>query len=290
MADVYQIVTDRIISQLEAGVVPWQRPWITAGGDRGAYSFVTRKPYSLLNQMLLSIHGPGPYASLNQWNQKGCRVKPGEKGNLIVFWKWPDEQEDPDDKETPEPKKTKPVLRYYHVFHHTQVSGLSEKALFGEKLGSDDIPFSLSEAEDLLRRYVNREKIHLDIGINDRAFYSPTTDHIVLPSPKQFQNPEEFFATAFHELAHSTGAENRLNRMGFSRSSFGNESYSKEELIAEISSMQIMHTLGVGTEDVFDNSVSYISGWLKALKGDKRLIVLASGQAEKAIRFIMTTP
>ena len=290
MTDVYQMVTDRIISQLEAGVVPWQRPWITASGDRGAYSFVTKRSYSLLNQMLLSIHGPGPYASLNQWNQKGCRVKTGEKGNLIVFWKWPDEQEDPDNKEKSEPKKARPVLRYYHVFHHSQVSGLSEEELFGEKLGSDDIPDSLSDAEDLLQRYVSREKIHLDMGINDRAFYSPTTDHIVLPSPKQFQNPEEYFATAFHELAHSTGAENRLNRMGFSKSSFGNESYSKEELIAEISSMQIMHTLGISTDDVFNNSAGYIDGWLKALKGNKRLIVLASGQAEKVTRFIMTTP
>ena len=173
---------------------------------------------------------------------------------------------------------------------YSQVSGLSEGELFGEKLGSDDIPDSLSDAEDLLQRYVSREKIHLDIGINDRAFYSPTTDHIVLPSPKQFQNPEEYFATAFHELAHSTGAENRLNRTAFPKSSFGNESYSKEELIAEISSMQIMHTLGISTDDVFDNSAGYINGWLKALKGDKRLIVLASGQAEKATRLIMTHP
>ena len=81
--DIYAAVTDRIIAQMEQGVIPWQKPWVSNGK---AVSHATGKPYSLLNQMLLGR--PGEYLTFKQCQDAGGKVKKGEKAQLVVFWKW----------------------------------------------------------------------------------------------------------------------------------------------------------------------------------------------------------
>ncbi|MBE6016356.1 MAG: hypothetical protein E7233_01935 [Lachnospiraceae bacterium] len=94
-------------------------------------------------------------------------------------------------------------------------------------------------------------------------------------------------ATIFHESCHSTGHESRLNRIGLRKVSFGSETYSKEELIAEVGAACMLSTLGMASDETICNNAAYVHGWLQALKEDRRLIVSAAGQAEKACRFIL---
>ena len=283
MADVMTIVTDRIIAALEKGCVPWRKPWHSSG--RGAYNRITGKQYSLLNQMMLAHEGE--YASFKQWTALGGKVKKGSKSEIVVFWKWPEDiqkEEDPDDSDIQENKKKKgPVLRYYPVFHISQVEDVEPLKRTETTYFKHD---PIEEAEIVLTHYVSRESIKYDAGEYAEAYYSPKWDLIHVPCLRLYENPEEYYGTAFHEAIHSTGAEHRLKRDGIKRIRFGSESYGREELVAEIGSAYIMSILGMETDNSFNNSASYIQNWLSALKNDRRMIVVAAGQAQKAANFI----
>ena len=283
MSDVYQIVTDRVMAALGMEEVPWQRPWCSVNG--GAYNRVSGKHYSLINQMLLSHSGE--YATFKQWTELGGKVRKGEKGEMVVFFKWPDQKEDQaeDNKEETQEyaRSRKPVLRYYKVFHISQVEGVEPLESKVPVYSSDPI----SIGEEVFWNYVRREGIRVELEPSNEAYYSPTRDLIHLPELSQYQYPAEFISTAFHEAAHSTGDETRLARAGLKKASFGSEIYSKEELTAEISAAALLNTLGIETDHSVQNSSAYICGWLKALQNDRRLIVQAAGQAEKAVNFIL---
>ena len=133
--------------------------------------------------------------------------------------------------------------------------------------------------------YLEREGIKFNLEDGDRAFYRPSTDSITLPKKGQFKDAEEYYSTLYHEMTHSTGHEKRLNRD--LKNFFGDEGYSKEELVAEIGSSILCNLLGIETGSTFKNTVAYIQSWIRALKNDKRMIVSASSRAEKAVAYIM---
>lgn len=273
---VYQLVTDRIIAELEKGRIPWNKPW--TGIRSGAYSRATGKPYSLLNQLLLVK--PGEYLTYKQAQAAGGTVKKGEKSQIVVFWK-PLEVE----KENEDGSKQKqmiPILKYYNVFHIDQCEGVKPRFVQEVFVPVDPV----AEAEAILADYSQRSGCRIFNEQQDRAYYRPFTDEIHLPLREQFPQIAEYYSTAFHEATHSTGHTSRLNRLNTS-AFFGSEDYSKEELIAEMGSAILMNELGIETPDTFRNSAAYIQGWLKALKDDSRLIVSAAGKAEKAVRLIL---
>lgn len=274
--DVYGMVTERIIEQLEHGYIPWKKPW--ANCLNGTFNRISRRPYSLLNQLLLSRGGE--YATFRQWDQIGGKIKKGEKAEIVVFWKLQEAQEKD---ETGEIKIKKiPILRYYNVFHISQIENvfpLPKTEEFETK--------PIERAEKTLHDYLTREQITLSVGA-DRAFYSPYTDSITLPAITQFECAEEYYGTAFHECGHSTLKESRCNRETENRSAiFGSEDYSKEELVAEITSAAILHSMGMETAETFKNSAAYIQNWLQVLRNDRKFIVSASGKAEKAAKYIL---
>lgn len=277
--NVYDMVTARIIEELEKGIIPWKKPW--HGVQSGAYNRISKKPYSLLNQMLLHKHGE--YASFKQWKDLGGHVRKGEKGEIIVFWKILPVEET--DKEGNKIIKHIPFLKYITVFHISQVDGvepLKQEAL-------QDIE-PIEEAEHILHDYINREGIHLEQEASNEAYYSPAADLIHLPLLEQFDKPEEFYSTAFHEATHSTMKESRCNRQEERKGklvAFGSEEYSKEELVAEIGAAGILNSLGIETTHSFRNSAAYIQNWLQVLRNDNRFIVSASSKAEKAINYIL---
>lgn len=120
-----------------------------------------------------------------------------------------------------------------------------------------------------------------------KAYYHPLQDIVNVPPLKDFPNPAEHYSTLFHEMVHSTGHKNRLNREGIKGlASFGSETYSKEELIAELGASMLCGVAGIDN-DTIENSASYIQSWLKALKNDKTLIVSAAQQAQKAVDYIL---
>lgn len=277
--NVYELVTNRIIEQLENNIIPWEKPW--SGTIDGAFNRVSKKPYSILNQMLLKYDGE--YASFKQWKDLGGHICKGEKSEMVVFWKMYPIKEKQDD--GTEIIKTIPLLKYINVFHISQVDGVEP---LKQKVTHDIEP--IDKAEKILNDYWNRENITIEHVKGDKAFYSPMFDKIQLPLFEQFKQSEEYYSTAFHESVHSTMKTSRCNRQEDRKGkvvSFGSEEYSKEELVAEIGSAQLMNMVGIETTKSFRNSTAYIQSWLKVLRNDNKFIVSASSKAEKAVNYIL---
>ncbi len=275
--DLYQMITDRIIAQMEAGTVPWHKPW---KGSSGAISRSTGKPYSVLNQLLLPYDGE--YVTFKQAAEEGHPVKKGEKASAVFFFKFIETE----DKDTGE-KKTVPLLKYYSVFHISQCDGMKPRFASSVPVHSDLQPDK--RAEQILQDYVDQSGVKLHKQQSNRAYYSPALDEIVIPEISQFTEIAEYYSTAYHEAVHSTGHPSRLNRIT-DIVNFGSESYSKEELVAELGASYLVNAAGLETSSSFGNSASYIKGWLSALKDDKRFIISAAGKAEKAVRLILGEP
>lgn len=277
-ANVYEMVTERIIAELEKGVIPWKKPW--TGVRSGAFNRISKKPYSIINQILLK-HA-GEYATFKQWSELGGHIRKGEKSEMVVFWKIFEKEETNEETGEKEVKKI-PMLRYYNVFHISQVEGVEPLVM----------PFAevepIEEADKIITEYVEREHITFDECASNEAFYSPSRDRVVVPMKEQYTNINEYYSTTFHELTHSTGHKNRLDRLHTGAdAAFGSETYSKEELVAEIGSASIMNLLGIETPQTFKNSAAYIKNWLSVLKNDNKFIVSTSSKAEKAVNYIFS--
>ena len=282
--NIFEIVTEKMIQQLEQGVCPWHRPWATNGcADGAAISHESGKAYSFINQMLLGKGGE--WLTFKQVKAEGGSVKKGEKASLVVFWKM-------NVKETEQEDGTKkvdsfPVLKHYYVFHIDQTEGIKAKhELPAPAEGNNDN--ARNETADMMAQtYVIREGITLTLDqYADGAFYRPSTDEVVVPMISQFESSAEFYSALFHELTHSTGHESRLKRLT-KTAAFGSAEYSREELVAEMGSAYLCNIAGVSTDEAFKNSAAYLKGWAKALKNDARMIVTAAGKAETAVRYIL---
>ena len=290
MKDLYTEIANRIIEQMEGGVIPWRKPW--SGRPDGAISHATGRPYSLINQMILDR--PGEYLTFNQVQTEGGRIKKGAKARFVVFWKvYPKQQKDdagrPVLNDDGEPVYINlPILRYFQVFHIDDTDGIKPKWDRAEAAGAD--PDAAAEAA--FTDYIRREGITFEQIISDEAYYSPARDLIHLPLREQFDDTAEYYSTAFHEATHSTGHASRLNRLNNAGglAAFGSENYSKEELTAEIGSASILHTLNLETPQSFKNSAAYVQNWLQVLKNDKRMIISAAARAEKAVKLILNIP
>ena len=266
MGSVYEIVTDKIIKELENGTVPWHKPW------NGAISRSTGKEYRGINRLLLDA---GEYATYKQIEAEGGQVKKGSKGHLVTFWKMNKFEEESGE------EKTIPMLRYYTVFEiGSQVDGLEYK-YYNPK--GNFIPEA--QAENIIENWA--KVVPINYG-GSQAYYSPSSDEITLPEKEKFLSTEEYYSTAYHEAIHSTGHDSRLKRFSSnSIASFGSETYSKEELVAEIGAAYLCNIAGVETVDTLKNNASYIQSWLNVLKNDKRMIISAASQSEKAVQLIM---
>jgi antirestriction protein ArdC len=269
---VYEIVTSEIIKKLEKGTIPWRQPWTSKGQ---AVSWYTQKPYRGINALLLD---PGEYATFNQIQAVGGKVKKGSKGHLVVFWKLQHVEEVNQAGE--KVSKTVPLLRYYKVFEiNSQCEGISSKR--NEETFDHD---PIVEAERIAEGYPNKPEINFAPG---RAFYRPSTDLISVPPLNDYPKAEDYYATLFHEMIHSTGHSSRLNRLTTeAAAAFGSESYSKEELIAEIGSAMLCGKAGI-VQATIDNSAAYCQSWIRRLQQDSRLIVMSSSQAQKAADHIL---
>lgn len=275
--EIYAMVTDRIINELKKGIIPWFKPWT---GANGAYSRATGRNYSLLNQWLMP---EGEYATFNQVKKEGGNIIKGSKGYPVVFWKiYKKEETDP---ETGEKVLVNiPCLKYYTVFNIETQTDL-EKKHNRVGLGSNFKP--IEAAEKVKDNYIEGAGIGFREVEGDRAYYEPFADRVTLPMKAQFVNVAEYYSTLFHEFAHSTGHKSRLNRGLETAAGFGSEDYSREELVAELTSCGILANLGIETKTSFRNNAAYIQSWLEALKNDNKMIVWASGRAEKAYDLIM---
>ena len=177
-----------------------------------------------------------------------------------------------------------PILKYYTVFHIDQCEGIQPK--WEKPVDPDNTLSPDDRAEEIISNYVARSGVTFTSQNSTQAYYTPSEDKVVVPAISQYSQIAEYYSTAFHELTHSTGSPKRLNRIT-DIAAFGSEQYSKEELCAEMGSAFLVSIAGLETRESFRNSAAYIQGWLKALNDDKRLIVAASGAAQKAVEYIL---
>jgi len=297
-SSVYEYVTNRIIEQLEKGVIPWQKPWV---GGRPV-NYVTRKPYRGINLFLLDKGGEYiTFKQLTELRKKNpdIKLKKGCKKYMVTFFKRynkkvvnddvvdddvVDIEDTEDNEETTQEEKTKIktvfVLRYYYVYHIDDVEGIESKIPKFEHS-------PIKEAEKIVENFINKPQImYFD---NGGAYYAPLLDYINIPPIDRFIKAEHYYSTLFHELVHSTGHKKRLNRFAEEKTqlaAFGSADYSKEELVAEMGAAMLCGNCGIENATI-DNSVAYVQSWLNVLKNDKTFVIRAAALAQKACDFIL---
>ena len=269
---IYTEITQSIIEQLEQGAAPWIKPWkADSSADK---NLVSQKPYQGINRLLLGMSSMVKgfsvpvWASYKQWEAIGANVKKGEKGTKIVFYS-PVSKEN---KQTGDLEKYA-VLKTYFVFNAAQVEGI------------DIVPAETVAAEFTAVELAEQRIIKTGAAIShggDAAFYMPSADRIQLPNKTAFNSEANYYATAFHELAHWTGSKNRLDR-DLDKGRFGNPAYAFEELVAEMSAAFLCSDYGIQGEL---RHAGYIGHWLKALREDSKAVFKAAALAQKAADYI----
>lgn len=271
--DIYSMVTDRIISKLNTGVVPWNCGYTSMAPQ----NFLTRKPYKGINHWItISNDFISPYyLSFKQVKDLGGSVIAGAKGTPIIYWQILEKKDRTADGIME--KKAIPLLKYYTVFNAEQTTGIDFPTV------ENKIPNIV--LLDKVLSNMNRKPV-----IRESQTYSPcyipALDEIRMPLKSSYISGARYYKTLFHEIGHWTGAASRLKREGITNfDGFGSHKYSVEELVAELTASYAMSFAGL-EEETIDNSASYIQSWIKALQNDTKFIFKAAKQAELAWKFI----
>ena len=276
----------KLCDAMEHGTAPWQRTW--TDGD-APFNAVSGRSYHGINSINLAVqsqalgHAEDPrWCTFDQAKEKGWHVKPGEKGTHIEFYKFDekpkvDEFGDPVLDSDGKQKVEKSVLvRNYVVFHASQIEGIMP---YEPKARN---PIETSEKAE---RILKESGAEIRQGGNE-AFYNQAGDYIQVPERDQFKSQADYYSTALHELGHWTGHPSRLNRE--TSSDINSETYAKEELVAEITSMFVSAETGIPqTQEHFDNHAAYVDHWVKAIKEDPNALFKAVNQAQKASEEIL---
>ncbi|MHC4718258.1 MAG: ArdC family protein [Planctomycetota bacterium] len=289
MSKVYDYVTERILEHLEKGTVPWRKPW--AGGDEAPKNLISKKGYRGINPFLLACAGYSSpwWMTYKQAAQLGGQVRKGEKGSMVIFWKPPMNG----DKDAADPKDRKGsgmILRYYRVFNAAQVDGL--EAALEKVTPKTDKPAPkvdpIEAAEAVYKGWTNCPPVKWE---GSQACYIPAQDVIRMPPRETFKGSAEVYSTLFHEMTHSTGHKDRLNRESLQKlAAFGSHEYSKEELVAEFGAAFLSAHAGISAP-VIENQAAYINGWKNKLrqKDAARWVVWGASQGQKAAELILGT-
>jgi antirestriction protein ArdC len=285
--DHYQEVTNRIIAALEAGTPPWRKPWDPdkAGGPAMPRNAATGHRYRGINVLTLGMSplaftsGDPRWATYKQAEERGWQVRKGERGTMGFFFRRLELRDDtkPDDDE--ESVRRIPLLRAFTLFHASQIDGISDYA----PPTIEEAPWRAPEAAEII---IANSGAVVRFG-GDRAFYSPSTDHIQMPPKAAFATSEGFCATLLHELGHHSGHPARLNRDLSNR--FGSHDYAREEMKVEISQMFVCAELGIAVSAYdFSNNVAYVASWLERLRSDRKEIFRAAADAQRIADYLLS--
>jgi len=258
---VQKVITN--IENNETGI--WSKGWLENGLPQ---NYKTQTPYSGFNTLALMFMAEEMGYTSSQWltfNQikyiKGAKLKKGSKSTPVFFFKMLEKEEDGE-------KTTIPLLKFYYVYNTDQVEGIE---IGTEKPHNED-----------LNTFVANTQVEIRTRMN--AYYSPKNDYIGMPDLKLFDTVEAYSSTLLHELSHSTGHKDRLNRD--MTGEFASDNYSKEECIAELSSMFLMNHLNIQGET--KNSEAYIKGWLiKGLKAEPKLLWKIASESQKTFNYLL---
>lgn len=281
--NLYAEVTDRIVADLERGVLPWVQPWDASSLNVGLPENArTGRRYSGINILVLwdaAVRGGRPlqrWVTFRQALELGGAVRKGEHGTTVFFA----------DRFTPKGEKERaasageearavPFLKRHTVFNVAQVDGLPDEAYAA--------PAPLPEREAIPHADAVIAATGAEIRVGGAmAFYVPSLDYIAVPPQQAYFAQIDWYRTVFHELGHWTGHKSRLDRELCGR--FGSEDYAREELVAEMASAFICAALGIAPTV---RHADYLGAWLKTLREDARAIFRAASQASKAADFVL---
>lgn len=273
-SEIYAAITEKIIANLES-CGSWQQMWHTV-----LPVSLNGHIYRGINRLMLANdqYQSRVYGTFQQIRANGGQVGKGEKSSLVVFWKRL-QSTDPVTLE----EKTRYLLRYYHVFN-------SEQAHFDEigkqkieKMNGTASGQPVIEAEQIVHGFRDAPKILFDQSENSPCYY-PSIDEIHVPPMATFTSVEAFYRVLYHEICHSTMHESRLNRVEGRGNKFGDENYTREELVAELGSAFLANVAGFSD---LQSTVAYIRNWSGHLRDNNKLIVWAASRAEKAAEYIL---
>lgn len=265
----YEIITNRIINTLKNNKKLWEKHYTI--GQFNNKNYVSKKEYKGINQLMLFIETTSNEFNSNYWlTEKQCKKSNGEilknqTPTPVLFWSTFEVSHEKQEK-----KKKIMYSRCYNVYNLNQTTLEPIK----------ETPEILN-AKEIIKNMPNKPKIK-----NDSApYYCVTEDYIGIPHANNYDHINYYYQTLFHELSHSTGHSSRLNRKSLNFKEKGDEIYSKEELIAEISSCFIMSRCNIKT--CFQNSISYIKNWHEALENNPSILIYVASQAQKAANYIL---
>lgn len=292
--NVYEIITQKIIDALDKGEIPWRKPW--KGGVLGIPRNWQGTQYRGVNIWMLSLVGESfkyPFwFGLKKIKDLGGRIKDKEFLNhrICTYYKVTNKKK-LDDGSTIELEKNRFLLLYHKVWNLDQIEGMTIPEPLQilikehESLG-DKVYDKKEECEKLINGYRDRPQIK---ELEQRAYYRPVTDEINMPKMGSFDSVDSYYATLFHELVHSTGHSKRLDRKGIQTGSFGDETYSQEELIAEFGASFLCGLAGID-QSTLENATAYIQNWIKRLQDKPQIAVQAAQSASKAVDFMLGKP
>jgi antirestriction protein ArdC len=276
--NIYELVTDRILKQLEAGQVPWRKTWNT----RLPKNLISGREYRGANILMLGIGGYGSryWLTYRQAEQLGGYVRKGEKATPVVYWKWRTDEERARLRETKSVENPAPCVPFVSfVFNFEQVEGVERPA--------DDLPFQRNETgvAAAAAYQMMPDKPEIIHGGASEPCYVCLLDRVYLPPAEQFKSLDAYFAALFHELCHATGHPRRLNR--FADGEGGRKQrYSFEELVAEFGAAFLCAFTGISNPEMDALHASYINGWAQAIRADMRLVLRAATAAQRAADYI----
>lgn len=265
-------LTNKIIQQMdEDETVPWHKPWnVFSGKPR---NFATANTYSGVNLLLLAMANfESPYfMGFGQARDMGGHVRKGEKGTPVYrpFTYVKKEERARSEKAGEEPQKSVGFTTET-VFNASQIEGIDFPK-------PETIEFNnIEAAEKLSAHMVERMGIRVEHG-KRAACYVPALDRVDLPNKENFHSEANYYSTLFHELAHATGHESRLDR-GLTPD-FSDEKYGVEELRAELTANYLRSLVGIEDEDQEKLSVSYLKAWKERIEADPEMFIAASKDA-----------
>jgi len=283
--DVYQRITDRIVSELEQGVRPWLKPWNAehAAGRITKPLRFNSVPYQGINVIMLwSAAVAADFAApiwmtFRQAREMGAHVRKGEKGNLVVYADRIRRTET-DEATGEEAEREIPFMKGYTVFNVEQIEGLPEHFYAPAEKRLDPV-----QRIDHAERFFTATGADIRHGGN-QAYYAVGPDYVQMPPFETFRDAESYYQTLGHETCHWTRHSKRLDRE-FGRKRWGDEGYAMEELVAELGAAFLSADLDLTPEPRADHA-AYIASWLKVLKNDKRAIFTAASHAQRAADFL----
>jgi antirestriction protein ArdC len=277
--NLYDNVTARILAELENGSAPWIKPWAATPGRNIPHNAATGNAYSGCNVILLWMAQAGfatpQWLTFKQALDLGGNVRKGEK-SVATIVKVLQLKGKPKDGETEGDTFT--TLKAYAVFNIAQCENLPDRVINAEpaKARHDD------ERDATIDEFIAATGADFrdDVG-GDRAYFSPSRDFIAMPAFAAFNSAATYYATAFHELGHWTGAKSRLDRDFGKR--FGDQAYAAEELVAELTAAFLCAEFSINGEM---RHAGYIEHWIKLLKSDARAFFTAASKAQAAAQYM----